>query len=233
MNKQVMTRAGVSLLLVAVLVLTGCGDQPAAQQGDRSAPGAQPNKPAPDTRDVPADTALADNTPAGETQTPSPHGDRSTQPALGVDANAGRVATLGGVARLPFPDVDERVTRPYPAVRLSNHDTFDKEIDPDNIPDVVPWTEAGDYVGHEITVEGRIVNLGQSRDGNVNFLNFDPDWRGKFYMVVFNDLAETLEGGVEGTFLNKLVRVTGEVEEHRGRPQIQITSMDQVEFVDE
>lgn len=233
MNKQVMTRAGVSLLLVAVLVLTGCGDKPAAQQGDRSAPEPQQPKPARDTREVPADHALADNTPAGGTQAPSAHGDRSTQPALGVDANAGRVATLGGVARLPFPDIDERVTRPYPAVRLSNHDTFAKDIDPDNIPDVVPWTEAGDYVGHEITVEGRIVNLGQSRDGNVNFLNFDPDWRGKFYMVVFNDLAETLEGGVEGTFLNKLVRVTGEVEDHRGRPQIQITSMDQVEFVDE
>ncbi len=227
MIKQAMKQALLPVLLVSAIALAGCGDNATTQQGDRPAPDATPQKPERNPRQRPAD-----RDPSALAQTPTTNTDPA-QPPLGTDANAGRVATLGGVARLPFPDVNERVAQPYPAVRLSNHDPFANEIDPEDIPDIVPWTEAGEYVGYEITVEGRIVNLGQSRDGNVNFLNFDPDWRGKFYMVIFKDLADTLEGGVEGTFLNKLVHVTGEVEDHRGRPQIQILSMDQVEFVDE
>ena len=37
---------------------------------------------------------------------------------------------------------------------------------------------------------------------------------------------------IEQLFKDKLVRVAGEVETHRGRPQIRIRSMEQVEFVE-
>jgi DNA/RNA endonuclease YhcR with UshA esterase domain len=77
------------------------------------------------------------------------------------------------------------------------------------------------------------VDIGRTSDGKVNFLNFHKEWRGKFYMVIFSDLAKKLPKSVEQTFLNKTVRVKGKVEEHRGRPQIKILSMDQVKFVGE
>jgi len=51
--------------------------------------------------------------------------------------------------------------------------------------------------------------------------------------VVFDDLAKTLDKRVDATFRGKTLRVTGEVDNHRGRPQIKILSMDQVQFVGE
>ena len=135
--------------------------------------------------------------------------------------------------RSAFPEAGETITQPIPAEKLSEEDQFAEPIDEANIPDVVPWTEAKRYVGYEITVEGKIVDVGQSRDGKVNFLNFHQDWRDKFYMVVFDDLAKTLPQSVDATFRGKTLRVTGEVEDHRGRPQIKILSMDQVEIVGE
>lgn len=135
--------------------------------------------------------------------------------------------------RSAFPEADEKVTKMIEAKRLSDIDPFNPPIDPKDIPAIVPWQQAGQYLGYEITVEGRVVDLGQSRNGSVNFINFHRDWRGKFYMVMFDDLAKTLEGGVEKTFKGKLVRVKGIVEDHRGRPQIKIGSMDQVTFVQE
>lgn len=134
--------------------------------------------------------------------------------------------------RSAFPEHDEVIERLIPAERLSSEDQFAEPIDEADIPDVVPWQQAKQYVGYEITVEGKIIDTGQSRDGKVNFLNFHQDWRGKFYMVVFDDLAKTLPQSVDATFRGKTVRVTGEVEEHRGRPQLRILSMDQVEFID-
>lgn len=168
---------------------------------------------------APDDKAPTHNNPAGRVS------DAPAIRAVGIDPD--ELAS----GRLPFPHEGETFSEPIPARRLQGADPFTLEIDPEDIPEVVPWDEAGQYVGHEITVEGRIVNLGKS--GNVNFLNYHRDWRGKFYLVIFDDLAQTLDGSVEETFLNKLIRVTGEVEEHRGRPQIRILSMEQVEFVAE
>lgn len=134
--------------------------------------------------------------------------------------------------RSPFPEAGESFTEPIPADRLSDLSQFRKPIDPADIPDIVPWDRASQYVGYDITVQGPIVGVGQSRDGKVNFLNFHQDWRGKFYMVIFDDLAKTLDDSVEALFKGKTVRVKGKVETHSGKPQMKITSMDQVEFVD-
>lgn len=133
--------------------------------------------------------------------------------------------------RSAFPEVGEEIAQLIPAKLLGGDDQFAEPIDPEEIPDLVPWTKAKQYVGYEITVAGTIIDVGQSRDGKVNFLNFHRDWRGKFYMVVFDDLAKTLPGSVDATFRGKTLHVTGMVDEHRGRPQIKILSMDQVEFV--
>ena len=142
--------------------------------------------------------------------------------------------TTGPIAgRSAFPEVGETIDRPMPAIKLSDESQFYEPIDPADIPDVVPWEQAKRYVGYEITVAGTIVDTGQSRDGKVHFLNFHHDWRDKFYMVAFDDLAKTLPKSVDETFRGKALRVTGKVDTHRGRPQIRILSMDQVEFVGE
>ena len=163
--------------------------------------------------------------------------DNATPAKTDPPANAAAADTATPTADHPiakrsaFPEEGETIDRPIPFKRLSDEDQFAAPIDPGDIPAIVRWQDAGKYVGHEITVEGTIAHLGQSRDGKVNFLNFDTDWRGKFYMVIFDDLADTLDQSIEALFKDKLVRVKGNVETHRGRPQIRITSMDQVEFV--
>lgn len=153
-----------------------------------------------------------------------------TAPAVEIDASTPN-AVHPIAKRSAFPEAGETLAQPIPAKKFSEANQFAEPIDPSTIPDVVPWTEAKKYVGHEITVEGQIVDIGQSRDKKVNFLNFHKEWRGKFYMVVFDDLAKTLDKSVEATFRGKTLRVKGMVEDHRGRPQIKILSMDQVEFV--
>lgn len=135
--------------------------------------------------------------------------------------------------RSAFPNQGEVITQLIAAKQLSDESQFLEPIDEENIPDIVPWTQAKKYIGYEITAQGKIVDIGQSRDGKVNFLNFHEDWRGKFYLVVFDDLAKTLDKSVEETFHGKTLRVTGTVESHRGRPQIKILSLDQVEIVGE
>lgn len=225
MTRDLLICLGLMSLSAAVL-LAGC---------DKKQPTTQAERPGPEVvqRDTPRDADPADpadppaltDDPERETprdpapEDPAPVADRPDPPAA------------DRAARTPFPREGESVRVHIAPTHLSDHDPFENTLDPEDIPDVVPWEEAGEYVGHTITVEGRIVNLGKS--GNVNFLNYDRDWRGKFYLVIFDDLAETLDGTVEETFLNELIRVTGEVEEHRGRPQIKIESMDQVEFVEE
>lgn len=134
--------------------------------------------------------------------------------------------------RSAFPQPGETVDPPIAAQRLSDADPFAPAIDPADIPAVVPWDRAGRYVGYDITVEGGVVSVGRSGDGGVYFLNFHEDYRGKFYMVIMDDLAKTLDEPVEQLFEGKTIRVKGEVQTYRGRPQIEIRSMDQVELID-
>lgn len=150
--------------------------------------------------------------------------------ALDTDAPSAKHDIAG---RSAFPAVGETLDKPIAYKRLSNEEQFAPAIDPADIPAVVPWDQASRYVGYEITVEGRIVSVGRSNDGQVHFLNFHQDWRGKFYMVLFDDLAGTLNQPVEQTFKGRLIRVRGKVETYRGRPQVRILSMGQVRFIDE
>lgn len=205
------------ILIGGLLVMAGCpgkdqpGDGPAAEDTQTQSPPEQvsPLEMLPKERDKPADEAAS----AAPIQAPVKNA---------VHQIAGRSA---------FPEAGESVTQLIPAKKLSEIDQFLEPIDESAIPNVVPWTEAKRYIDYEITVEGTIVDIGQSSDGKVNFLNFDKDWRDKFYMVVFDDLAKTLPNSVADTFRGKTVRVKGMVEDHRGRPQIKILSMDQVQFV--
>ena len=225
----------VWFLMVGLSVAVGC-DKPEAPAVDPAdAPAEQPTKPEvvpplellPDEQDGPSKPEPSDpeQTEPEQSEAPEPASVIEVDPTIvnAVHATAGRSA---------FPERDEALEEPIATKRLSDEDPFGAAIDEADIPDIVPWDQAKKYIGYEITVEGKIVNVGQTRDASVNFLNFHKDWRGKFYMVVFDDLAKTLPRSVEQTFRDKTLRVTGVVENHRGRPQIRILSMDQVQFVD-
>ena len=208
--------ATISMVLLGMLVLAGCPGKDEPAENPAGEPAADPVEP--------------------EVVSPLEMLPNEDDDAAGASADwqaSTRNAVHPIAGRSAFPEADESVTQLIPAKKLSEEDQFASPIDASDIPDIVPWEEAHKYVGHEITVEGKIVDIGQSRDGKVNFLNFHKEWRGKFYMVLFDDLAKTLPESVAATFKGKTLRVKGEVEDHRGRPQIKILSMDQVEFVGE
>ena len=48
---------------------------------------------------------------------------------------------------------------------------------------IVPWQDAGQYIGQRVTVEGDVVRSYNS--GKVSFLNFAEDYKGTFSVVVF------------------------------------------------
>ena len=221
-----MRREMKGLILVGLFALVGCGGS--------DDPGVEVNVPAAAESAEPAVVSPLEMMKQREKDVPVEAGpadvDAQSEPPIETPV-ANAVHLIAG--RSVFPEVGEVIEQMITAKKLSEEDQFSEPIDASAIPDVVPWTEAKRYVGYEITVQGKIVDVGQSRDGKVNFLNFHQDWRDKFYMVVFDDLAKTLPQSVDATFRGKMLRVTGMVEDHRGRPQIKILSMDQVEFVGE
>ena len=172
---------------------------------------------------------------------PTPHAEAQSRSHDPYIVNAGRS---------PIPQPGETFTQPLPApllIRLSpiapdrlpgrqrDSGPGGVEADVDTAPDaprpVVPWDEAGEYVGDTIIVEGEIVNA--TNIGNLTFLNFHEDWRDKFYVVVFQDAYPGVPGGEPETYyLDKTIRVTGRVDLHKGRPQIKVYDADQIKVVE-
>lgn len=231
----------VLLIVALLLVQPGCGDKKTGKPAEQAMSAKPPAKPA---DKAPAAQPTPKPSPQANAQTPPKVSDENGEKVIDktadpdpprVRANHFKPSDINAKPRLAkrsvFPEKGESFDQLIPAKVLSDEDQFIEPVDPKDIPDVVAWDQAHKYVGYEITVEGTIVNLGQSRDGKVNFLNFHEEWRGKFYMVIFDDLAKTIDGGVTAKFKGKTVRVKGKVEEHKGRPQIKIESMDQVTFV--
>jgi len=84
-------------------------------------------------------------------------------------------------------------------------------------------------VGEYAVVEGMIVRTYNA--GNVIFLNFAQEYRGTFTVVIFADDASKFPQPPEQLYLNRYIRVTGEISEYRGTPQIIVKHPGQIEIV--
>ena len=94
---------------------------------------------------------------------------------------------------------------------------------------VVPWQEAGRYVGQTITVQGKII---RTRDiGTLTFLNFGKK-RGDFVAIVRAKDYHRFPAPPAVLYRGKRVWITGEITTHKGTPQMVIHSPDQVEVFD-
>lgn len=94
---------------------------------------------------------------------------------------------------------------------------------------VVPWRDAGAYVGQTITVEGRIVRTEDI--GSIIFLNFSKR-RGDFVAVVRAEDYEHFPAPPAQLYRGKRVWITGKVTLHKGVPQMVIHGPDQIEVFD-
>ena len=135
---------------------------------------------------------------------------------------------LVAAGRSPIPQAGETFEQPIAFKRLVDAEG-DKIVA--QAPDgPVAWGAAHRYVGQRITVEGEIVDTYNHR-GNVCFLNFSTEWRGKFYIPVFKGVFPELPAPPETHFLNQTIRVTGTVTLHQNRPNIEVHDASQIEIV--
>jgi len=94
----------------------------------------------------------------------------------------------------------------------------------------IDWRNAGEYVGKPVTVEGKIVK--SHRADKLAFLNFAEDHENTLAIVMFERIFDRFPQSPEKYFLHKTVRVTGNVKEHKGRPEIIVTDPARIEIID-
>lgn len=93
---------------------------------------------------------------------------------------------------------------------------------------VIQYTEASNYVGQSVTVEGIIVYT-YSSDTMTTFLDFHYPYQGYFYAVIFVGDLSNFRFQPSSFYLNKDVRVTGTIQLYKGTPELIVWSPSQIE----
>jgi micrococcal nuclease len=97
--------------------------------------------------------------------------------------------------------------------------------------DVVLACEAGKYLGRELIVEGRVADTYHDLKSNTVFLNFEKPYPNQcFTGVIFSSDLYKFVQSPEDYYLNKTVRIMGEVKEYQGRPEIILETPNQIEI---
>lgn len=96
--------------------------------------------------------------------------------------------------------------------------------------DVIPWQEAGKFLGKEIVVKGKIVRT--NNIGTITFLNFDPDYRNTLNLVIFQENYNKFPEPAEKMYLDRTIRARGKISEFRGRLQMVIEDPKQIEIIE-
>jgi endonuclease/exonuclease/phosphatase family metal-dependent hydrolase len=103
-------------------------------------------------------------------------------------------------------------------------------ISADEVRPNILWTDALSYVGKEVFVNGKVERIGHSK--RIHFVNFDAKRRDAFTVIVYDSFMKDFPDTLENLYLNKLVRVRGMVTTYSGKPQVQITTPDQVQVIE-
>ena len=91
----------------------------------------------------------------------------------------------------------------------------------------IPDTEASKHVGQEVTVEGTVTKVFTSKNGNT-FLDFGGSYPDVTFVVwIPEDAPEAADPGLVG-LQGKKVKVSGTVQLYRGKPEIKVSSKDQI-----
>lgn len=96
--------------------------------------------------------------------------------------------------------------------------------------DVVGACLAGKYLDRELIVEGKAVDTHRDLKSNTVFLNFEKAYPNQcFTGVIFSSDLYKFVQNPEDYYLNKTLRIMGEVKEYKGRPQIILENPTQIE----
>ena len=97
--------------------------------------------------------------------------------------------------------------------------------------DVVGACEAGKYLGRELIIEGKVADAYHDSKNNTVFFNFEKVYPNQcFTGVIFSSNLYKFVQNPEDYYLNKTVRIMGEVKEYQGRPEIILETPNQIEI---
>jgi len=97
--------------------------------------------------------------------------------------------------------------------------------------DVVGACQAGKYLGRELIVEGKVADTYHDSKSNTVFLNFEKAYPNHcFTGVIFSSDLYKFVQNPEDYYLNKIVRIMGEVKEYQGKPEIILETPNQIEI---
>ena len=94
---------------------------------------------------------------------------------------------------------------------------------------VISHQQAELFRGEKVIVEGKIVNTAAS--DSVNYLNFSEDYQHTLSLVIFNHSLNKFDYKPAEYFLNKKIKVLGEIELYQGSPQIIVDDPHQLHSV--
>ncbi len=104
------------------------------------------------------------------------------------------------------------------------------QIDADEARPRVMWQDADSVRGQVAFVYGEVINVGASR--NITFVNFDKARPPEFTVVIFKDHWDKFPQPIKDMYEGKLLQVRGRVSAFRDKPQIAVTSPDQIEIIE-
>lgn len=97
--------------------------------------------------------------------------------------------------------------------------------------DVVAACLTGKYLGKELIVEGKVVDTHSDLKSNTVFLNFEKAYPNQcFTGVIFGSDLYKFVQNPENYYLNKTVRIMGEIKEYKGKPEIILKDPSQIEI---
>jgi len=100
-----------------------------------------------------------------------------------------------------------------------------------NKGDVISYLDANKYIGQEKTVEGTIVTTFKYNQGNIIFLNFHDPYKGYFTAIIWSEDWNKFPFAPEIHYKGKKVRVTGEIIDYKGSPEIVVKDPSQIKII--
>ncbi|MDD5746413.1 MAG: hypothetical protein PHO30_04025, partial [Candidatus Omnitrophica bacterium] len=96
---------------------------------------------------------------------------------------------------------------------------------------VINWQDPAKHYGENAVVEGTIVAAHNS--GKACFLNFHPDYKHHFTVVIFVSAFPLFPANPENYYMGKKVRVSGYIKEYQGKPEMILNEPSQIAVVGE
>ena len=107
----------------------------------------------------------------------------------------------------------------------------DKRLEKSVLGEAIDACNAGNYIGKEKTIEGKVVDVYKSKT-NTLFINFEKPYPNScFTAVVFSSDLYKFPENPEDYFEGKLIKVKGQIEDYEGKPEIILKSMTQIEVI--